>query len=438
MRHTLTYAWRTLSLGITAYALVYTREVPSAYAETIVDTNCSTPLNLPDTTYRLTTNATTSCIISADNIILDGQNLYSVTGNVQATTILSTLTMRNIPHITGSVYGKSNEESIDNLIIDHSTVDGNMIQINNVSVINNSNVLGYMYAFTGISIINSSTDGTLMTYGTLSVTNSTINNSILLFGSNSDVTVIDSTINGYITTRNSGNGDVSLVNSTINGGGGELYNSSTIATYGTCTATDSTITNPAVVNCGTLTVTDNAPSLTVTPLTLSLEQGDSFNPFSGVSASDTKDGSLTGDVSVIGSVGTEPGTYPLVYSVTDHGTTLFNAFDEATTTVGPTTASTTRTVTRNGAATPTESESSSQATWVGHRSDGGGPTRTTDTSSTTETTTPTTQSLDATLAELRTILAQPIATTDTTQLAKLVDLLTQLLAVLVQLIAKGG
>ena len=70
------------------------------------------------------------------------------------------------------------------------------------------------------------------------------------------------------------------------------------------------------------------------------------NPFENVSADDIVDGDLSGDVIVVGEVGEGPGTYELVYSVTDLGTTLLNNFDDSTATSGPSTASLTRTVIR--------------------------------------------------------------------------------------------
>jgi hypothetical protein len=156
--------------------------------------------------------------------------------------------------------------------------------------------------------------------------------------------------------------------------------------------------------------------------------GESFNPFTGVSAEDVKDGDISDDVMVVGSVGDEPGVYELVYSVTDGGTTLYNLFDNATTTSGPTTASTTRTVTRLAA----ETTSGSQSTRVGHRS-----ADTTHTTSTPQTTT-TNQSLDATLNQLRTVLSQPITTTDPEKLKELLSLLLQLVALLTELMGKVG
>jgi hypothetical protein len=202
----------------------------------------------------------------------------------------------------------------------------------------------------------------------------------------------------------------------------------------TCTLIDSTIANslnsdPVVVTCGSLNLTDTPPTLTVTPLSLELDMGEVFNPFSGVSADDVKDGDISDDVMVVGTVGEEPGTYELIYSITDSGTALFNTNGNATTTSGPSTASTTRTVTRRAAET-----GGSESTRVGERSS----THTNMTTPTTPISTAASASLDETLTTLRTVLSQPITTTDPEQLKKILDILLQIAAALAQVLALQG
>ena len=86
MYKALTLFIKTSALGLTAYALVFTREVPTALAQAPIETDCSTDLDQPDTTYLLNANVPGNCVIAADNIILDGQNLYTIGGDVAATT----------------------------------------------------------------------------------------------------------------------------------------------------------------------------------------------------------------------------------------------------------------------------------------------------------------------------------------------------------------
>ena len=438
MPRTLLKAW---ALGLTAYALVYAREVPVAYAQTVIDTDCSTDLDQPDTTYRLTGDVAGSCVIAADNIILDGQNLYTISGNVTATTTATvSFTVRDV-EVGGNVYNGvgflgnqhlgNQHIDIGNLTIDHAVVGGMVggfspdYSVGNLTVTDST---------VGTTFIGSSAHGA--TVGDVIIENSTVIAGgsyfgvglINAYGPNGTITITDSTIEGMV--MNGGEdldaGNVNIVRSTVTVPVAEQYNSYALL-GATCDITDSSIhISDRKILCGTLTITDNPPDLNVTPLSLELDMGDSFNPFTGVSADDVKDGDLSDDVMVIGSVGDEPGVYELVYSVTDAGTTLFNTYDNATTTSGPSTASTTRTVTRLA----TDTTSGSQSTRVGHRSS--------DTTPSSPSQTTTTASLDATLDQLRTVLSQPITTTDPEKLKELLNLLLQLVAALSELMAKTG
>ncbi len=197
----------------------------------------------------------------------------------------------------------------------------------------------------------------------------------------------------------------------------------TLFSYGTCEITDSVIINPSQAYCETITLTDTAPSLTVMPLTLELEAGEAFNPFSDVSASDVLDGDLSEEIIVVGEVGEGPGTYELVYSVTDSGTTLFNSYDNATTTSGPSTTSVTRTVIRS-------EEGGAESTRVGQRSSSSSSSKGTSE----EILTPgAATNMDDVLSQLKTVLAQPINTNDPEVLKKLLNLLLQLMAAVAQL-----
>jgi hypothetical protein len=476
------------ALGLTAYALVFTREVPVAYAAEM-PTDCSADLDQPDTTYLLSGNVTGNCVIAADNIILDGQDLYTISGSVAATdTVTVNFTVRNVA-VDGNVYIYNAGFDIEagDITVEHATIGGYVqsystdtgtITVTDSAVgghvmlqsyyggdtgnimVTDSEVEGGVFSAGlntgGITITDSHIQGTvaiesIQNTGDISIVRSEVEGygvgTAAVAGTAGDVSVVDSTmvlaawvgslaisgVSGDVTVENS---TISMSDSRFGSTDGTLPGEGTVTVtnshiignsrpYGdTCIITDS-ILDAGATNCTTLTLTDNPPELTVTPLSLELDLGDSFNPFSGVSADDVVDGDLSDDVILIGSVAEEAGVYELIYSVTDHGTILFNTADNATSTSGPSTASTTRTVTRLAA----ESQSNTESTRVGQRS-----------SSRTETVTPSTddvtQTLDETLNELRIVLAQPVATNDPEVLKKLLELLTQLMAVLWQLVTK--
>ena len=85
-----------------------------------------------------------------------------------------------------------------------------------------------------------------------------------------------------------------------------------LAENNTITIIDSAIIEGSVSG-DNLTLTDNPPSLTVSPLDLSLDYGDNFNSFSGVSADDIKDGDLSDEVVMIGELGQQEGIEQLLY-----------------------------------------------------------------------------------------------------------------------------
>ena len=124
-------------------------------------------------------------------------------------------------------------------------------------------------------------------------------------------------------------------------------------------------------------------------------------------------------------MGEGPGTYELVYSVTDSGSTLFNDLDNATSTSGPSTASVTRTVIR-------PEEGGAESTRVGQRSSSSSSK---DTSEEITITPAAPGNMDEVLVQLKTVLAQPINTNDPEVLKKLLNLLLQLMAAIAQLAA---
>ena len=541
MNRSVTLFLRTWALGFTAWTIVYTREVPTALAQSVIETDCSADLDQPDTIYILSTSTIGDCIIAADNIILDGQGLYEINGNVRNDSALS-FSVHNVPLVDGYVtsYYGSNDYGGD-VSIHNSTIDGNARAFANGKLkIINSTIGGYGIGDSGVSISNATINGTsgymiLGSYdGDIEIKDSTVNGTVHLgyaydqIHSTHAITVEDSTIGGYvaadfrslthISITNSitegdvlGSGDVVITDSTIEGavnsnrgsvvrdmvitnsvvqggvssqkgtvsvtdsvtgrvylgeydasnavtvtdsevnGGMEVYSSGDvfvtdstihgeiemytgyasvtrsliegdIGRAGTLLVEDSTITGDvnAVV---ALTITDNAPSLTVTPLTLSLDYGEDFNPFEDVTASDIKDGDLSDDVVVIGTVGEEEGVYELQYLVTDSGTTLFNiANGGSTSTVEPNTTSVTRTVTRGNKPT--------QSTSIGVHKERKEKVAAEAAALPGDTI--------ALIDTLRTTLAAPGSTNDPEALKDMIDLVRQLIVALLELLAAEG
>ncbi len=250
--------------------------------------NCASELSTPGETYILGSNIVGSCIVAANNIVIDGQDLYSISGNVSATT-------------TPGIAGK-------NFIIQNVTnIGGNVTSV------------GYNeYVPPGYSP-----------------------DEYIAAKNGGNVTIIDSTVDGNVST-NGGDGTLSADG---NGGNVVITDSEVggvITAYG----------GPGAVNSGdegSLTLTDNNPTLTLLgsdPMTVSYAT--SYNE-PGATAVDEKDGVITGDIDISGTVDVNNGgTYVVTYTITDSGTTV--TFNGATNTDGPNTVTDTRTVVveRNG------------------------------------------------------------------------------------------
>jgi hypothetical protein len=230
MLRTLLKAW---TLGLTAYTLVYTREVPPAYAQTVVNTDCSTELDQPDTTYRLTGNVARDCIIAANNIILDGAGfiigrdiIASSTVGALNSTVQDVTVQRDVHWFEGDI------AVIEAMVERWVGMYGNDGSI----------------TITDSTVVN----GVWTNYdGNITFTNSTVVDQGIWISEYGTITIEDSTTN-YAAVY--GNGTITIEDSTVGGNGG--WNGYAVA--GTaCTITDSVVTNPAVVDCETLTLTDN-------------------------------------------------------------------------------------------------------------------------------------------------------------------------------------
>ncbi len=561
--------FKTWALGLTAYALVFTREVPTALAQVPIETDCSTNLDQPDTTYLLNTNVSGNCVIAAQNIILDGQNLYEIDGNIQNSAAFN-FSVHNIPLVDGNIssyYGSSDYGG--NISIQNSIVSGYAGAFKGHLEVIDSTIDVYARGDSGISLDGVTINGGRLTSydGDIEISDSTVAGSIL-FGyaydqvySDHFITITSSTFEGYITSdprsiidvsildstigmyvHASGdvvvtdsviqeevfsNGYISIADSTIEGAiganttvsiidseisdqvlgrgvtvVGSLLGGSVGSLAGDLSVTDSTVAGqPHVVsqlpvgngyntgydyeialsaNSGNITVrnsnidgfvqtfsvgktidielsvvygdvvthradipdgtvimtnssviegevfaeslvlVDTVPSLTAYPLNLSLDYGEDFNPFSGVSADDIKDGDLSSEVVVIGEVGQTEGVYELLYSVTDGGTSV--DWNGVATTSGPSTATTTRTVTRG--------EKPTQSTSIGVHKDRKEKEAAQEEALPDDTT--------ALIETLRTTLNEPGAINDPEALKQLIDLVRQLIVALFELMAAQG
>lgn len=494
MRGILSLSWKPWALGLVAYALVYTREVPVAYAQSVIETDCSEDLDQPNATYILTTNVTNTCVIAADNIILDGQGLYEIDAGVLydiyiVHTLTSGATIRNMPTFSfenvytyASGFDMRIEEShiVDNinwyagnLSITDSTLDSYVHASHDVSItrstvgeevfadgsisITDSTIEGEVDADVGVSITDSDISGQVAGNG-ITVTGSTFGNK--LWSRAGDVYVTNSTIagaiiapafaprptlfasiphgDGYSTGYDSENsisandGNITVVNSLLDGNlwmssvtpdGVITVERSTI--YGSVLAQNNTaiITDSAIIEgdviADTLTLTDTPPSLTVTPLEVSLAYGKSFNPFSGIEADDVKDGDLSSAILVVGGAADEPGVHRLDYSVTDSGTQV--VWNGVATSSGPSTATTTRIVIRG--------EKPIQSTNVGAYKANKEKEAAADALP---------AGINTTIETLKTALAQPVAANDPETLKRLIDLVRQLIVALLELLAAQG
>ncbi len=233
MYKALTLFIKTSALGLTAYALVFTREVPTALAQAPIETDCSTTLDQPDTTYLLNTNVPGNCVIAADNIILDGQSLYTIGGNVTGTTTATVnFTVRNV-EVGGHVTMYAADEAGD-LIVEGTTVGG---ATGIISYYGAGNVTVIDSTVGAVGIINTGPGGTV---GDILIEGSTIRGDwdynvglgVIMqntYGDEAEITITDSVIDGSV---NGNDGSITVSGTEVN---------SFIYSYNTVSVTDSTV-----------------------------------------------------------------------------------------------------------------------------------------------------------------------------------------------------
>jgi hypothetical protein len=292
---------------------------PEAIALASILTDCTDPLDQEGETYVLSGNVAGDCTVRANNITIDGLGLYSIGGNVVATGVGDggsgfSVTVTDLTSATSI-------SSVGTYSADNPGGDGG-----DITVINS--LVTQSVGSTGAYSYNS--------YG----------------GNGGDIVITNSEIG----TSDQEAGVVSSI------GGNSYYGYGGSA--GTITITNSTINstqafveitllggNPGGTP-GTVTVVDNAPEITLlgeAEVSLAFEE---TYVESGATATDVKDGDLTDDIEISGTVGEEAGVYELTYTVADLGTSftyqVADAVAESISTV-PGTVSTTRTVTRAAA-----------------------------------------------------------------------------------------
>jgi hypothetical protein len=257
-------------VAIIIYVLVLSKQLPQAKANDVIQiANCDSDLDQADTIYQLTDNIVGNCTITANNITIDGQFQFNITGNVIANGLLETdsgfdITLQNLG-MTGYVLSHgAYVESYD------AGNGGNITLID-------SNIFGPINASGGYSLLETSGYG-----GTVTLINSTSGNinayggpSDLNGGNGGNVTLTNSTSEDILVSGGNsfsgtgGNaGSVTLTNSTsgdIRAYGG--YSNSGIAgNGGIITLTDSTTSGFILLSGGSSTsgTSGNGGTITLT------------------------------------------------------------------------------------------------------------------------------------------------------------------------------
>lgn len=116
-----------IGLKLTAYAIllhiaIVNRAEP-AFAYTITD--CTTDLNVENARYVLTGDVTRDCVVTANGVYIDGQELYTITGNIIATSNGGPgfdVTLEDLI-LSGSIYAHGeNSQAGGDITITNSTI----------------------------------------------------------------------------------------------------------------------------------------------------------------------------------------------------------------------------------------------------------------------------------------------------------------------------
>ncbi len=349
-------------------------------------TDCTNVINQAGT-YTLTGNIANTCYIRANNVTIDGLGMYTVfridangqsgdaRGPAYDFTLKDLTVTGDVTGQGGDSYGSTTGEGSD-ATITNSTINGYInlsgsdmyysgLNRGGSLTLSNSSVTGDITLDGGDTndyahVLASGGDG-----GTITINNSTVSGTIRAnggtgrfgtSGSGGNITINSSNFTkaysyaaAEIEVASFGDGgNITISRSTI-GDNGRVRSKGAVG--GTISITDSTIGSSVLItskdmggaDSGSLVLVDHSPSLGGTDDTTIIFT-DSFNPTTGVTATDIKDGDLTSEIEITGSVEAAAGEYELVYEVTDSGTVVnFNGADQ---TAGPNSTSITRTITR--------------------------------------------------------------------------------------------
>lgn len=333
---------RLWCLGFVVCCVVVWRD-PEAIALASTLTDCADSLDQEGETYVLSGNVAGSCTITADNITLDGLGLYSVGGSIgNGDGDYTGLTVKDLVS-AGSVlfvgsYGGYQTNSGDggSITLVDSAVTGNVTSTGGHSY--------YAVAGNGgaITITNSNIEGNVAstggdTYGSPDYS---------ISGNGGNITITTSTIDGTL---------YSQAGASENAGGP----ATPVGEKGDIFLTDSTVAGAVLANA--ITLVDNEPTITlVGDNPLEIEFAATYEE-PGAMATDAKDGDLTADIVITGTVGSAAGDYTLTYTVEDSGT-LLNWLGSGLPMVPANSTSTTRTITRAAGAAVAETPASPAVT----------------------------------------------------------------------------
>ena len=382
-----TYAIIIILILLTGF-LIVSKQSHNVVANDIIEIdNCNNPLDQAYSIYRLIDNITGDCIIAADNLVVDGQSLYTINGNILFNGPYSKASLENIT-INGFVEATNefNEITISNSIINEYVSNINVQGPTEGIIVSDSHIKGY--------VVNIST--TASSSGDTIISDSIIDGYVLISGDNGnsggidisgssiaqDVIVEADHIRGFISVSNSNiEGDIinrrlSIDNSSQGSSNIDIVDSDIFGDIitddtnffaisitienshirGDVAHTDLSNKNIALkdsimegnVTGHNLNLIDTPPILEIVPLTdLEITYDEIFDDTVDISASDQVGRDivdLTDQVQITGEVGEDPGEYILEYSVTDSGTTI--TFNGTPTTAGPNTTTLTRIITR--------------------------------------------------------------------------------------------
>ena len=264
-------ATKLTGIGLLFYFAIVSKNTPEAFAATSL-TDCSMDLDEVGETYTLANDITGTCTITANNITIDGQDLYTITGDVVADALTNydgfNITLQNIT-VTGAVtsesgyYGNAGDIVVTNSttgnVSTNSFYDGGTVTITNSTISGNIDARGGVYGDGGggdVYLTNSTISGNIDARsgvygdgGDVYLTNTTgvVNINTSSGDDGGDITLIDSPYSGTLTYNGGGyDGIVTITTTTTTPAPTSSAPSDTIKT--TCKLSDTTITTDEEVD----------------------------------------------------------------------------------------------------------------------------------------------------------------------------------------------